>query len=121
LIARCTEHIEAAAKIDAKADFIGYDEELIRAKDFLRKLFALRDIGDGFAAVINAVLCAVANGEEKALSAKQLSALQNVLKQLRKRPMMHFDSATPLLDELEDSDLNIEPPFIGALTGFLDE
>lgn len=121
LIGRCTGHIEAASTIDARRDFIGYDEELIRAKDSLRKLFALRDIGDGFAAVINAVLCAIANCEERVLSAKQFSSLLSVLRQLRKKPMMHFDSATPLLDELEDSDLDIEPPFIGALTGFLDE
>jgi hypothetical protein len=116
LLTDCLEQITLAGQIDPGVDFTSYDERMMRASDSLRKLYALRDIGDGFGASINALMWAIRNKDTEALSGRQTSTMLEVIKQLRNKPMLHFDSAMTLLDQLEDSELNIEPPFVELLT-----
>jgi len=116
LLKECAGHLTAATHADPAADFVEYDEQIMRASERLRRLFALREIGDGFGATINALLWALQNQLGERLTAKQLSNLLDVIDQLRKRPMLHFDSSMRLLDQLEDSCLNIEPPGLDLLS-----
>ena len=116
LLNECGQHLCVAMRVDVTSDFIDFDEKVMRAKDSLRKLYALRAIGDGFGAVVNAIICAFANKDPEGLAPPQISTVIEVLRQLRKRPMLHFDSSMNLLDQLEDSGLNIEPPFFELLT-----
>ena len=115
LISNCCEYLLSALRIDPKLDFIAYDEKMMRARDSLRKLYALRAIGDGFGATINAIIWSLWHKETEALTARQISTIVEVLNQLRKRPMLHFDSSMSLMDQLEDSELDIEPPFTKLL------
>jgi hypothetical protein len=120
LLNECNDHLLEASQVDAAADFIEYDERIMRAKNALRKLYALREIGDGFGATVNGVLCALQNMDGEVLSAKQVSTLMEVVKRLRNKPMLHFDSAMVLLDELDELGLDLEPPFVRIL-GFTGE
>jgi hypothetical protein len=116
LLTECASHLIAASHIDPTVDFVAYDEQIMRASERLQKLYALRDIGDGFGAAINAVLWAIHNRLAEPLTAKQMAAVLDVINQLRKRPLLHFDSSMSLQDQLEDSDLNIEPPVFDLLS-----
>jgi hypothetical protein len=116
LLRECGDYLQSAIRIDPKTDFIGYDEKMMRARNSLRRLYALREIGDGFGAVINAMIWALRNKDSETLTSRQISTVVEVLNQLRKKPLLHFDSSMNLLDQLEDSDLNIEPPFMDLLT-----
>jgi len=116
LIHECIENLHSAERIDSNLDFIGYDEKVMRLKDLLRKLFMLRSIGDGFGSVVSAIIWGLKNQEPEALARPQISVILDVLGQLRKKPMLHFDSSMNLLDHLEDAGLNIEPPIVGLLS-----
>lgn len=115
LLSRCIESLTAAATIDPMKDFIAYDEQMMRVRDSLRKLFGLRTIGEGFGATINAIIWALGNVDLKPLSPAQISTVLDVIGQLRKRPLLRFESSMGLLDQLEASALDIEPPFSGLL------
>ncbi len=115
LLKECREQVREASLIDAKSDFIGYDENMMRALGTLRKLFALREIGDGFAATINALIWALQERESDPLTARQFSTVIEVVDQLRRRPKLHFDSSMKLMDQLEDSELDTEPPIFDVL------
>lgn len=118
VLTECAGHLTAASHIDPTVDFVAYDEQVMRASERLRRLFALREIGDGFGATVNALLWALQNRLAEPLAAKQMAAVLNVVNQLRKRPLLHFDSSMSLQDELEDADLNIEPPVSDLLSIF---
>jgi hypothetical protein len=118
VLTECANHLTVASSIDPAVDFVAYDEQIMRASERLRRLFALREIGDGFGATVNALLWAIQNRLAEPLAAKQMAAVLNAVNQLRKRPLLHFDSSMSLQDELEDSGLNIEPPDFDLLSIF---
>jgi hypothetical protein len=116
----CVSALQRAQRIDPNIDYLSFDEELIRARASLRGLFALRSIGDGFAAVINASLWSLKNREADVLNKRQLLVLQNCLNTLKQRPILHFDSAAMLLEEMEAANLAIEPDRMDELLGLSD-
>jgi hypothetical protein len=117
LLGTCIEFLRAVQEINGEVDYIAFDEQLMRARAALRDLFALRRIGDGFGALVSAILWALENGETEVLSRRQISAVIESLRALRRRPMMHFDSAMLLIDELEGAGLAVEPGAIDSLVG----
>lgn len=121
LLKECSDHLQSATEIDTNSDFIDYDEKMMRVRNALRNLYALRGIGDGFGATISAVIWSLRKKESEPLTAQQISKLVEVLSQLRRKPMLHFDSAMNLLDQLEDSNLDFDPPFLDLLTEFENE
>ena len=114
LLATCVDHLELVQTIDAAKDFISYDEQMMRVRVGLRELFALREIGDGFGSIVNAVLWSVSIQEEP-LTRRQLQVVILALQELSRRPLMHFDSAMAVIDELEDAGLATECDFIDSL------
>lgn len=121
LIGECLVYLKKADDTPPANQIIDYDASMIRARHAFRQLFELRQLGDGFGATINGLLCSLHNGRAERLTAKQFAAIYDVLRHLMRRPMLHFDSANDLLDQLEDVGLDIEPPFVEQITGFLDE
>lgn len=117
LLSKCRESLTAAVLIDPIEDFFAYDEQMMRVRESLRRLFDLRTIGEGFGATINAIIWALGNVDLKPLSPAQISTVLDVIDQLRKRPLLRFESSMGLLDQLESSELDIEPPFSGLLDG----
>jgi len=91
---------------------------MMRARCHLRDLFALREIGDGFGATINAIIWGIHNKDAEVLTTRQLSLVIEVLNELRKKPLLHFDSAMKLVDQLEDSDLDTEPSTLDSFIEF---
>jgi hypothetical protein len=121
LLGQCIDTLERARQIEDKTDFIAYDEEMMRVRQELRQLFQLRQIGDGYGAVVNAVLWALQNKDPERLSQRQLSVVVATLGQLRLKPLLHFDTAMTLMDQLEDSDLDIDPSSLAEMLEFVDE
>jgi hypothetical protein len=109
LIGDCVRRLENAREIDGATDYIAFDEQMMRARQYMRQLFAFREIGDGFGATTNAILWALQNKESETLARRQLTVVIEVLRQLRMKPLLHFDTAMTFMDQLEDCELNIEP------------
>jgi hypothetical protein len=111
----CVRVLELAQRIDPLADYIGFDEEMMEARAILRNLFDLRSIGDGFGSVINAILWSLKNKDTETLNRKQLSTVLESLKELKRKPLMHFDTAMSVIDQLEEADLVVEPTMLDEL------
>ena len=106
---------------DPTANFVSFDQELMTARSFLLNAFRYREIGDGYAALINAAIWAISNRGQEVLSRRQINVLIGALDRLAKGPLLHFDSAMLVLDEMEEADLEIEPRTLDILTDDLDD
>lgn len=94
------------------------DNALIHSGRALRELFAHRDLGDGFATVINACLQALRN-RGGTMPAAQLTNIRSVVLKLRSLPNINYDTATELVMQLEDAGLNVDPPGFDVLVELL--
>ena len=115
LLGKCVSILESAQHVDPLSDYIGFDELMIQTRATLRDLFALRSIGDGFASLVNALIWSLKNNDTGTLSRKQLSAVLESLKELKRKPLLHFDTATALIDQLEEADLTVDPAILDEL------
>jgi hypothetical protein len=115
LLTDCVKVLESAQRIDPDADYIGFDEQMMRARALLRDLFSLRSLGDGFGSVINAVLWSLKNKDTETLTRKQIATLLESVKELKRKPLMHFDTAMSIVDQLEEADLVVEPSMLNDL------
>jgi hypothetical protein len=120
-VERASLSLQNALTLDPATEFISFDLEIMTARSLLLNAFRYRDIGDGYAAIINAVVWALSNRGPKALSRRQINVIVNSLERISKGPFLHFDTSMQVLDELEEADLNIEPPSLDLLTADLDD
>lgn len=121
LIERAKKVLEKARDTDRAENFFEFDEQLITAHALLKKAFRCREIGDGYAAIINALNWALANRPADSLNKRQLGSMLAALERLLHGPFIHFDSAMAIMDELETAELDIEPPALALLTSSLDD
>jgi hypothetical protein len=117
LLAECGLRLREAIAVSNNSDPIAVDEKIIQAKALLRQLFALRGLSEGFGLTINGCLWALKNKETDILSRKQITTMKDALAQVEKKPLLHFDTAMLLLDELEEAELNPEPEAMSELFG----
>lgn len=96
-------------------DLIGSDVEIGKFQLLLPELFALRKIGDGFGAVINAIEIAFVNQRGKPLTEKQILLLWRTAKELRAHPFINTDDAVDFAEHLEACGLLVDPVTIGDL------
>jgi hypothetical protein len=87
----------------------------MRARAILLKAFVYRDIGEGYAAVVNAVIWALANRKPGLPSRRQINVILTSMGRLISGPYIHFDTSMQILDDLEEADLDIEPPSLDIL------
>jgi hypothetical protein len=109
LLQEATDHLQAALEEDPEKDYTAFDNQIIRARIVLERAFNFRDIGDGYAGLVNALNCGLRNAEVEPLNRRQLGVIVDAIARLKRGPFMHFDSAMQIMDELESADLDIEP------------
>jgi len=115
LLTSCVSTLELTQRIDPTSDYIGFDDAMTQCRAILRDLFALRSIGDGFASLVNAIIWSLKNKDTDVLSRKQVSVVLEAIKELKRKPLMHFDTATGLIDQLEEADLTVEPCMLDGM------
>jgi hypothetical protein len=121
LIERARKTLQGALIFDPSTSFFVFDQEIMRSRALLVKAFEYRDIGEGYAALINALIWALGNRKPNSPSRRQTSVMSAALDRLTNGPYMQFDTAMQVMDELEDADLDIEPPTLDILTAELDD
>jgi hypothetical protein len=115
LLERARVTLLDALNFDPSANFLQFDQEIMRARAILLKAFMYRDIGDGYAAVVNAVIWALANRKSGSPSRRQINVISASMERLISGPYIHFDTSMQILDDLEGADLDIEPPSLDIL------
>jgi hypothetical protein len=121
LIERARLNLRTSLDIDPVTSFFVFDQEIMKTRALLVKAFQFREIGEGYAALVNAVIWALGNREKASPSRRQINVISNSLDRLINGPYMHFDTAMQIMDELEDADLNIEPASLDLLTAELND
>ena len=101
--------LRVAQGFDSMDEFLFFDLEIMKAKTFLLSAFKLREIGDGYTALVNAIIWALTNRSPGGPTGKQLGVIVAALDRLQHAPYMHFDSAMTIMDNLEEAGLDIEP------------
>jgi hypothetical protein len=121
LIERARTTLQNALLFDPSTSFFVFDQEIMRSRALLVKAFEYRDIGEGYAAVVNALIWGLVNRKPNSPSRRQISVISTALDRLTNGPYMHFDTAMQVMDDLEDADIEIEPPTLDLLTAELDD
>lgn len=121
LIERARVTLQKALIFDPSDNFFVFDQEVMKSRALLVKAFEYRDIGEGYAALVNALIWALGNRKPNTPSRRQINVISAAIDRLTNGPYIHFDTAMQVMDDLEDADLDIEPPTLDVLTAELDE
>lgn len=121
LIERARVTLLDALNFDPSANFLQFDQEIMRARAILLKAFMYRDIGEGYASVVNAVIWALANRKPGLPSRRQINVISTSMERLICGPYIHFDTSMQILDDLEGADLDIESPSLDILIEGFDD
>ncbi len=103
---------DAAAASLEDEDVIGADDELSKLAALLPELFCCRSLGEGFAAVVNALRQSLLNRLEKPLDPAQLAAIRRALTLVRTKPFISFEDAVRMVMMMEDAGLDVDHPAI---------
>jgi hypothetical protein len=112
LLKRVSDYFAEARKASSLIDA---DRSLQRAQKLLPQLFALRSIGDGFGVIVNSLYVAFANLHGKPMNKAQIEVVWRVVRDLRTRPALTLEQGIHVVEELEESGLEVDPPELAAL------
>jgi len=115
LLADAIGLLEKARVAAREKEMVTADRHIQRFQMLLPGLFAHRKIGDGYGVIINSLHFAFVNQHGKPLNFEQLTTVWRVVRELRSAPFVAFDQALKSVGELEDCQLQVDPPILSAL------
>ena len=92
------------------------DRFVQRFQHLLPQLFAARNIGDGYAVIVNSLHFGFINQAGRPLTLEQITTVWRMLRELRNAPFVQFDQALEQVSEIEASDFRVDPPILSAFT-----
>lgn len=113
--------VSVAIEMQNIGDMISSDDAINRLQALLPELFCCRSLGDGFGSIISAIYQSITNMHGNPLNAKQLSALQVVLKRVQSEPFLEFNEAVDEIMALEDAGFEVEPSYYAYAADMLDD
>ncbi len=115
LLAQAISTLERARDALVANDLLQSDHFVHTVELLLPDLFRCRSIGDGYAAIINALEIARVNSNGQPLTASQVVVFLRALKELRTHPFVSFDAAQQTIEEFEQAGLCVDPVSLGEL------
>lgn len=112
LLKELSDHFSAARKAE---DSIDADRFLQHAQALLPRLFSLRSIGGGFGLIVNSLYIAFTNLHGIPMTPKQIDAGWRLVRELKTYPAISLERGIDLVEELEESGLEVDPPELAAL------
>lgn len=119
LLSNAVGEVRRALEAAKEDDLIEADLHVQAVRPLLRRLFLYRAIGDGFGAVIDAMISALTNNRGALLGASQLRALDAALGRLHREPFLAFRAAMETIEEFERAGFSTAPPGFEHLAGWL--
>lgn len=111
---------DAVAASDAD-DFVTAQDIILRLKALMPELFCCRSLGDGYGAIINAVMYGLENLGTEPASDEQMRLIRWILQQVKTHPFLSHNVAVDLIMALEDGGLVVEPEEFQHLNDMIDE
>lgn len=93
-----------------REDPMAADLNVQSLRPVLRRLFMCRQIGDGFAAVVDSLISALDNNRGMPLDETRFAVVHNVLLKLLDEPYLSFTSAINVIEDIERAGFSAEPP-----------
>ena len=121
LLARSAQYLDEALDASTRGNAIIADDAVQRFQAVLPELFSCRALGDGFGAIVNAVINATSNQRGEFLSRLQTEQLKRSVLRLRSEPFIEFDEAVSEIMKMEDAGFSVEPREFDVLADWLDE
>jgi hypothetical protein len=121
LLARGLEYVNEAFAATQTGNAIVGDDAMQRLQALLPELFNCRVLGDGYGAIINAVLGSLENMRGSPLNKQQIGTIRQVLRRVRSEPFIQYSSALDEIEKLEQANFVIEPSGFEHLADWLDE
>lgn len=119
LLRQSIRHIDESVDALRNGERIRADDEIQKLLGDLNEAFLVRDIGEGYAGVVNACVNAIRSLRGKPASENQVLALGHALRVIRQKPLLGLDKALSLIEKLEEFDLSIDPAAFEALADWL--
>jgi len=112
LLDQASESLSEARASHDDGDRIGSASEVLRFEQLLQPLFECRDIGDGYANVINTIHFAIANLKGELLSEAQITALWRIIRELAEGPFLSFSDSLVFVKQLDTVGLRLNNSFL---------
>lgn len=119
LLGDAAGHATVAMHLADDGDLLAADDAVQQVQALLPELFCLRSIGDGYGAVVNALIIIFDNQAGRPLAMEQLRAVRAALHTLRSRPRLSIDAAVDAVLDLEKAGLDVNPRQHGAISDLL--
>ena len=97
------------------------DDAMLHVRSLMPELFCCRGLGDGFGAVINAILSSFEKRQGLPMEIGHLEAIRRALSAIRSEPRMSFDRALDLISVMEEAGLSVDPAGADELAEWLSE
>jgi hypothetical protein len=115
------KYLNESIKMLNKDDLLSSDDALQRFQALLPELFCCRNLGDGFGAVVNSIFHSLKNLDGIPLNGKQLEAVLKTVRRIYTEPYIAFNEAVEEIMSLENTELEMEPPYIEFAADLLNE
>lgn len=119
LLRPAVEKMSQAVQAAERGELLESDLHVQGLRSTFRRLFMCRQIGDGFGAVVDALISSLENNHGRPLDERRLHALHDALAKLSREPFVKFTSAMKTIEELERAGFSTEPPGFEHLADWL--
>jgi hypothetical protein len=110
----------AVRTLDA-GDLIRSDDAMLHVHSLLPELFCCRRLGEGFAAIMNAILSSFEGCGGVPMEKAQLEAVCRALVGIRSEPRMSFELALHFISAMEGAGLKVSPAGMDEIAEWLSE
>jgi len=111
LLGLASESLSEARDAIGDNDRVACASELMRFEQLLQPLFECREIGDGFANVINTIHIAIANRNGEPLTDVQINTLWRIVRTLLNGPFLNFSESLVFVRDLSKVGLGLNNSF----------
>jgi hypothetical protein len=119
LLDAAVQCLSASIQSANDGDAIQSDLQLQAVRPLLRKLFMCRALGDGFGAVVDALISALDNNRGAPLDVRRLESLRDSLAMILREPFIGFGSAVKAIERVESAGFSTTPPGFEQLADWL--
>ncbi len=111
LLGLASESLSEARDAIEDNDKVACASEVMRFEQLLQPLFECREIGDGFANVINTIHIAIANRKGEPLTDVQINTLWRILRAVLNGPFLNFTESLVFVRDLSKVGLGLNNSF----------
>jgi len=119
LLPAVVERCRSALAAIEFGDLIQSDDAMIHVHSMLPELFCCRRLGEGFTAIVNAVLSAFEGQKGLPMDKAQIETIYRALAAVRSEPGISFSHSLDYVAAMEGADLNISPSGLDELAGLI--